>query len=915
MSRADDLRAALEAGDVEAVRGVLAGLDDAARRALRPVARAAVKRHPMRWERHDEQPFDDAHRVAAAHARFATEPWSALRKGNWVTWRADVSAHGDWVRWALATFTPPWAEHVPDRLLELQDPSYAWQLVMDGLCPRPRTDTWRLAVRWFGCRWNPYGGPADPLAADPQLVVDVYDGLHLVGQADTALSHKWEQGNAWGPGLIEATRDARIPRSGLLSKGLARLAVDLARNQFVWARELIDALAPTEAEVDAHADAWLLVLRSGDAKTVLWALPHVDGLLARGTVTFARVAAMTEGWPDLPAAGAVKGALGWLVQRREEDGGDTLTARAWQAVLHPKPPAAEHAARILVEHGASRREALATQWPEVRPLVGTGVQAVLDPWLGAAVASVRAVDAPQVAAAERPAMSPLSGPEEVLDAWTRWLEHQDDAALLEQILEGTVRYAALAGEPEGRAGLDRLVKRVRTLADGPRAASWGPLVEAWAGAPFVMASWWGPGLDCVQEQRLQEVRALVLAAPGAQVLTTPTHEGFVVDPLAAVQRVAQWPMEEEPVIEGQLLLLRMASEGRAAARAAAASLDSPLGHALRHALGEDITAPAPWASAAALARDGEPAAWSEDSWDIHTEELLPDPHPRVTWTSAIADEPRHVLGSLAAELCATFPSATPANARAYRSYSPVATTSYWAYAFGALSALMKWREVDIACAALLEPLLDPWEPCPPAASAALAAGLGCLQDDVRIVAADVFTVLASDGRLDPQGVGHTVGRLTRSTPPSRWVRRLGLHHEPAMRRARGRGAVAREHGDERALDQVERLVRVEPHLGVFVGVPLDEPVVELEWQRGDLRDGGGEAHMGGTEALGGHVVAGGGAHDGHAAGRVRSHEHAAVATLAHRLELRRPSERSEPVGVGGEAVGREVWAHQSRGAR
>mmetsp|Transcript_38462 Transcript_38462/g.78824 ORF Transcript_38462/g.78824 Transcript_38462/m.78824 type:complete len:355 (+) Transcript_38462:74-1138(+) len=119
-------------------------------------------------------------------------------------------------------------------------------------------------------------------------------------------------------------------------------------------------------------------------------------------------------------------------------------------------------------------------------------------------------------------------------------------------------------------------------------------------------------------------------------------------------------------------------------------------------------------------------------------------------------------------------------------------------------------------------------------------------------------------------------------------------------------SVAGEESDGGALLKVLRLVRVEAHGGVSVGVGLDQRVVEPSRQRGVCLNLLCQARVHGLEYVRCSCILGCRAHDGRTADVVRPDKHCSQPALAHIFEPNRRQQFVEEVGSRSQRKGGEL---------
>jgi hypothetical protein len=458
--------------------------------------------------------------------------------------------------------------------------------------------------------------------------------------------------------------------------------------------------------------------------------------------------------------------------------------------------------------------------------------------LPAALAAARAGEVPVALPPEaaggpgRELAPPPADTDELADLFTRLLERVDEPLDLERAMAALARLGPATPTVRARAGA--LVSRAEARARAERpfmgrhhCADAAGLAIAWLNgraadpdhpdfAPSLVRSlllehrsisvrpryerdrapWdWrevSPDLSGFASTRAWEVAKRVSKGVTGELLAMPTHDRGGVDPRVLVERVAR--AEAAACEPGHLdlvqALLRTAGwdDGdRAEARAAARSLTSPAGMALRRALG-DPDAPAPIVDRVLIRAIG----WAADGWA----DTVADLHP-VSGTAAIApsglrwyqqppagqraflyelppsgltirlDDPVTILSDLDGQLAWW-------KTEAYRlawGYAPHADQLVAARALACPAALElvvahglphlnhALSSATAAAAGVLDPLAHAEAPLGPVALTAIALGTGGADAKLRALTADVLVQAAADGRLDGAALGGRLAEL------------------------------------------------------------------------------------------------------------------------------------------------------------
>lgn len=289
--RRDALRAALEAGDAEAVVQALAGAPESDRRALKPVLDAHV---PV-WEREGvEMLWDDRQPFAAAlrAARLGIETLSELKK-DWrelVGNRRELDADAELAVRLLADRRPPWIASWVTSLFERPGgwPTWFWPtvraLVRAGLCERPEHSGYVLGMLGGVVRELPgRDHEGEESWQDRQARRAVWLAEDLQADADLLETELWllfstegtrdaQLNDDWARALVVLSDAGVISRARLLDASLEALARDFAQFKAGWYSRFHELLVPTLDERVARVDAYLALCASRIPPTVSFAL-------------------------------------------------------------------------------------------------------------------------------------------------------------------------------------------------------------------------------------------------------------------------------------------------------------------------------------------------------------------------------------------------------------------------------------------------------------------------------------------------------------------------------------------------------------------------------------------------------------------------------------------------------------------
>ncbi len=860
----------LDAADADAVAHLFADATEKQRRA----AARDVLSWTVPWEGSDRQWYSDEREPyidAFNAARLAVSSLTELKKRwRWSTPPPELAARvladrrPKWLEsyagWLLER-PGGWATHFWPMVRVL---------VRRGLIPRPEGTPYILAmingvfVRQARSAWYNERDPGvlvGCLLDDAELLEhELWRLFEVEGTRDLQLGVLWEQA------LPLLAEQGHVSRRRLLQASLDALARDFAQHKAGWYTGFHEKMAPTLEERDALQGRYLALLGSRIPPTVSFALKALRALEKAGTLDHAALVERLPPALDTRHKNTAKAAL-WLLRRIMERS-PALRVEACRAatvgLAHAAADVQGQTLDLLEAHGEPGDPQLTALVADRAEDVAPSVRPRLEPWLGqdeaaagevdaaeveALMTRARAVDpelarqhgvdlalsalagggevaAPWIPRHERPCLEvpvvPVADLDELLDVLAHMLEDPGDAEELERLLDGLSRLCHRRPDDLGRRAAP-LLKRARTLRKRHR---WQEpfdvhhdlqlclcgAAEAWLTGELELPQK-GPCIHGVQGmvvQRLLELARRAAAGEARSLLAAPTHAGGWIDARALVRRhlEARGKLEIHDAVQA---LLRLAPEGRAAARRSLGKPKNEYGRALAHALGARTRSPGRTAAlwfAAARARcplrdDPLVIEAFKDRGPDAGRAAVHDPEVRLrTWTTEHSDKiyKHHDLwirvsprppGKIPARLpTVALHEGAPAPGDKYpgsasfagdgmvRSAAgvwPLARESFYAEGARRLAENLHYSEARWDNRLFLEPLLQPHEPLGPMATLILAIGLSCKDPGEHALAADALIAAVEEGRLDGARLGASLAPVLVDNllVPTRLARALG----------------------------------------------------------------------------------------------------------------------------------------------
>lgn len=453
-------------------------------------------------------------------------------------------------------------------------------------------------------------------------------------------------GGKWADTLEALSKEGLLDRQRLLDASLDALNRGFKQYRASWFSRFHEQLKPSLEERAARAARYLDLVASPISPTVSMALAALKKVQKAGLLDADLVVQNIEPALYAQTAKTVKDALNLLADatKATPDLSPVVASLAAASLEHPKTDVQEAGLALLEslsdDFDEAARSAIAMRMDVMSPVLRKRAAALAGETDTAEASSNRktvdidqlrrdaeglsvnlahlagvglAIEAFETGAADVPAapfngmdvprldpvrqIEPISTFEELIDQALVAIEHPDDLDRVERVLDGAVRFTATLppNAKELMAPLKRAMARFDPTSDPWQADRLSPRRSL----QDVMVALTGtaPAVPKVKEHDPCAVIALrtaamvnaVLACRAVVPFSTPTHDGFWIDPLVLVDRVRQVGAGTEALglADECLALLRLAPDHRAEALQAAHNLEGEFSKALRYALGGD----------------------------------------------------------------------------------------------------------------------------------------------------------------------------------------------------------------------------------------------------------------------------------------------------------------------------------------
>jgi hypothetical protein len=402
-------------------------------------------------------------------------------------------------------------------------------------------------------------------------------------------------GLQWADALAQVASQGRLDRGRLLSACLDAFLRDFPPNHVAWYATLHDRLQPSAAEKAERSSRYLALLAAAGKPGVVVGQRGCAELLAAGLLdatAFLCASLPALVYPQKSVAAAQLKIIGRLAVV-QPDIREAALATAAQAFSHQRDDVQAAAVQLIAKHGvpagAAERATITrlaaflspVLQPEARAL-GLVPDRVPDAaTLGLQVAAVP-VDADVAGVRPVNPVVPVTDPAELVQLLTQLMEDAGDALAVERALDGAVRLSALPLRDRAKLA-EPLLKRARQqiTADffGPFSgyeprADIASLALTWATGRMPPTSMGGHGLvgnkwrhgatpktmSGIPCARSWEACALIADGHGYQLLATPEYDDGSISHDELLARLAQRPAGQAhpPRCDLELAMLRLA---------------------------------------------------------------------------------------------------------------------------------------------------------------------------------------------------------------------------------------------------------------------------------------------------------------------------------------------------------------------
>ncbi|MFP5334003.1 MAG: DUF6493 family protein [Actinomycetes bacterium] len=479
------LRAAVERGDPDRVREVLAGADEAERRACVPLVKELAGRDG--WP--PAQRLSPERLTAAADALLAARlgvTGGAAAVATLVRRQYGRRVH-DLVVGVLVDRSPPWLDGVVARLVA-DDTSELWNSpwpVAEALrrhlgLPRPSTPAYLVGVvQDLTPPWSSEPVRGDVLAelrGDPGLrdlvpalleVPDVGSTLAVADVESVQDGGRWTTRarapeRTWCGAVVALTAEGLLDRSEVLDLCLGALLRGGKREHVGWFVGLHDALAPTDDEVAARLRTYTGLLASGAGPAATLAQRFLKGLDAAGRLDADVVADATRAALARREKGLATAQLSWVqrVARRRPDAVGDLAVAVADGLAHERRDVAERVLAVL--EGLSASGPLPESVLDAVRARAADLPVTLRPRAEAVVGPLAPADDPAepllVVPPPRSVEPPVGTVDDLVSVAATYLA-RPDPLIAERVMDGVARLGAPHRE-ELRAALAPLGSRV-----------------------------------------------------------------------------------------------------------------------------------------------------------------------------------------------------------------------------------------------------------------------------------------------------------------------------------------------------------------------------------------------------------------------------------------------------------------------
>jgi hypothetical protein len=612
------------------------------------------------------------------------------------------------------------------------------------------------------------------------------------GEVSLANVDKFSHPDAgWGETFRVLVADGTLPRDRVLTSCLRALGRDFSAYRVAWFARTYTSLQPTADELAAAQGLIRGLLRASIPATVSFAMRYLTIVDKAGSLEDEEYVAQCASAMAVPAKTASIGAidLAAKVAGRRPDLAQVVAEAVAHGLEHPHRDVQSRALAVLRRLDA--RAATASRVDLLEP----SVRRVAAEWLGRAPTIQAATRQASPAASSPPLVSQTAVDRTTAERAAALLAGGTDPWEIELLLASLATVASPADE------LGALRKQARKVFMNPRHA-WA-LRRSVAAVVLAVVGDEDAELDVsghLLAGRLAEVMGILAGRrrPGV-LLATPTDHAGWLDPQVFVARLASL---ETPPAHHDLVaaLLRLSTDGRDRALAAAETLPGEPGAAARYALGgpsSHVRTPSVWVAAARtrapfdddprLIKAGLDGA-GQGRAATYGLKLVPKVHRyeerghtrTVTWWSpSLLVHPAGAMES-SDQPTVVAPRELIGESELSSDWIPWAA-QIWPHdgeTFFALSvadvliASSTYPEVTYRTAAVLDALLTHPGRLGPMAASVLAAGLSARDVEYRTRAADAFVALMPTARMPAALLADAMTNLAGHCTATRWAATL-----------------------------------------------------------------------------------------------------------------------------------------------
>jgi len=568
--------------------------------------------------------------MSAWRSKVTDEQWHCLRAAIFLCGNADDVAENCWhYLYQPAELIELWKKYQPASTENLaltlisQRPlafRIVQSLLINDLIERPTHENYLLGLMSQEMRSDLVPDVAYWIKHDPDLLqgplLQLFD---IEGTTDISFAgrdkYTHNTDNTWQKLFLNLCQQGVYRREVLLDKTLSALEKDWIQFRSGWFSRFHDALAPTVEEMSAFSDRYLGLCHSRIAPTVSMALKVLGTL--RATNAISDTSLLTALQPLLSSAvkAQVDAALKLLDQMIKQDASLAPEAAsvAVFGLLHEAADmqkkiitrldkwgmeaATQEQARQLLPHVAtSNREALSALL--ITDATDGSARAVTD-----TIQQLPSLQAPPSPISNTRALPVINTIDDLIQACAHAFENHTDTDCFETVFEALLRLAPFSAEAKKQFG--PVLKRARKMK--PVADNWHhldkPLARELARLlAFMFEQERLPAerqfakghfdVHSVICQRTDDLMEILMQGKSVSPLAAATHQRGYINPAILIKRARDQHASglQQPLQEQVLSLLRLAPSNDPALRQQAASLpDTPYHHALRYALGSQVS--------------------------------------------------------------------------------------------------------------------------------------------------------------------------------------------------------------------------------------------------------------------------------------------------------------------------------------